>query len=598
MEKPEQPEMQPAPINIEDYDGTAEHEAAEQPRALDESTDPADTKRFLKSAQKFLDNHDKALMGGFGTKNWSKKARAPLERFIGPFKEHEKSAGKYLSDPSTAPLMLEALRTAYMFDLDSKQAREEKKWTYGPILEDVRFALPALERQLRQNDPGEVKRNDPEDKDLAERLRFRANVMYVASESLDHVEASDRVAVSQWFKDNFDLFKNAMRPYKPEPDVADHISQYTLTNIIARSNDKELVKACLELVSDKERGAFDDPSDLKELLYDAQHQTYGENRKQVAAFLTEQTGLDRETAGKLVEKWQKAKKSLGKDENDVDQYRESYLENIDAITQLESKQPGAAKEIFEQFGIANYARYPLYALLEQLKKADQDLPYGVVALPEADHNGAFLQKRYLLEKLRGDLMSGGQETRFIEAASQFELARRLAKMHQQYSGAGNKMDYLVIGGHGQPESIQFGETKRTPPPIPNPELSLDEYQQVLEAWKDRGNQDQRMRKDMLVGDLKDGGGKGIRRAAGKWFDENAQIVFMSCSTGTEGGFAQTVTNELGFATIAPNIPAYVKEIKVAFNGRGKPKFDVEFGAAEGEQPEAKKYMPEGKEGQQ
>jgi hypothetical protein len=594
MQKPEQPEMQPAPINIEDYDGAVESAAAEQPHVIDRSTNSVETKRFLKSAQKFLDTHDKALMGGFGKKGWAKKSRAPLERFITPFKKNTESTGRYLSDPSTAPLMLEALRTAYMFDFDSKQAREEKKWTYGPVLEDVRFALPALERQLRQNDPGEVERNDPEDKDLADRLRFRANAMYVASESLDHVEHTDRLAVNQWFKDNFDLLKNAMRPYKPEQDVTDHISHYTLTNIITRSNDKELVKACLELAGDKELGAMDDPSDLKELLYDAQHQVYAENRKLVAAFLAEQTGLDRETAGKMAEKWQKAKKSLGKDENGLDQYRESHLENIDAITQLESKQPGAAKEIFEKFGIANFARYPLYALLEQLKKAEQDLPYGVVALPEADHNGAFLQKRYLLEKLRGDLMGGGQETRFIEAASQYELARRLARMHQQYSGAGNKMDYLVIGGHGQPESIQLGEKKRMPPPIPNPELSTDEYQQILEAWKERQEQDQRMKPDMDISDLRGGGAPGIRRAAGKWFDKDAQIVFISCSTGAEGGFAQTVTNELGFSTIAPNIPAYVKEIKVKFNEQGKPIFDVDYGAVDGEQPEAKKYMPEGK----
>ncbi|NTW22903.1 hypothetical protein HGA34_05200 [Candidatus Falkowbacteria bacterium] len=594
MKKLEQSNMQPEGINIDDYDGTVAVGEAEEISRRHEEPERPSSEKLQKKVQKFLDAHEKALIGGFGKKGFTKKALAPLKKFIQPFKNNEDLVTTYLGDSGAAPLMLEALRQAYVFELDTKKAREDNKWTYGLILEDVRFALPELEKQLRQNDPGDVKRNDYENKELTDRLRFRANAMFVASESLDHVEESDRLAVNQWFKKNFDLLKSAARPYKPAKDTTDCITEYTLTNIISRSNDKELVAACLELAADEERGSFGDPSDLKELLYDAQHQVYAENRKMVATFLAERAGLDRETAEKMAEKWQKAKKSLGKDEDGLDQYRESHLENIDAVTQLESKQPGAAKEIFEKFGIANFARYPLYALLEQLKKADQDLPYGVVALPEADHNGAFLQKRYLLEKLRGDLMSGGQETRFIEAASQYELARRLSRMHQQYSGAGNKMDYLVIGGHGQPESIQLGEKKQTPPPIQTPELSPQEYQEILEAWNNRHGQEQRMRKDVLIDDLKDGGGKGIRRAAGKWFDENAQIVFVSCSTGAEGGFAQTVTNELGFSTIAPNIPAYVKEIKVTFNDQGKPIFDVDFGAADGEQPEAKRYMPDGK----
>ena len=80
-------------------------------------------------------------------------------------------------------------------------------------------------------------------------------------------------------------------------------------------------------------------------------------------------------------------------------------------------------------------------------------------------------------------------------------------------------------------------------------------------------------------------GEGINRALEEWFVSEAPKVFVSCSTGEEGGIAETASAQVSGEVIAPKIPTNVRKIDVSFDEDGKPKFSVLY--SEGE---AKRYV--------
>lgn len=200
--------------------------------------------------------------------------------------------------------------------------------------------------------------------------------------------------------------------------------------------------------------------------------------------------------------------------------------NFDEIQELEKRRPGAARVLFEEFGIRMFGRYGWETLVAQYDNhKDTDKPFGIVLYPISDHNGAFYQDVRIIDSLREQLEEQGYLLRIVEAGSKFELGRRLVGLDKQY-GNHHKISFAVIGGHGTTTSIQFG-----------------------------GNDPKHL---LMAEDLH---GTGIRRS-GKFFEDHPTIILASCSTGARRGIGQQLSKTLGATVIAPDKPTSLGYIYV------------------------------------
>ena len=453
------------------------------------------------------------------------------------------------------------------------------------VMHEVIKSLNDIDTQL---DESRLLETDNEEEKNKKR-RFKNNSFYVISSALKSLNAADRIKADIYLGKHLDDL-NELRKLHTTPDAyggsTDHVSEYTFSNIIANTKNRDLLKKVLA-ISESDPYKKEVNVNYEELLSKDYPPYLQERKRDVAKFLAEKNGLD----GGIVEKWAKAKESRGKNENGDDIYIESYKQNIDAVMRLEKMRPGAAKELYEKFGIANFNRYREEMLIHQLDVENDNLPYGVVVFPEADWNGAFFQDKSMLEDARKQLLDGGYEMRVIETGSQLGMARKMNKFHQKYEPAGHKMSFIFLAGHGSQSSVQLGvnenvlpEIDTGPPPIESQFKSKMEYDEAFGKWRSnledtiegRKKSSSDPRQTIMAEDLKDGGGSGIRRASEKWFDENVPVVFVSCSTGVENGIADVTARELGFTTTGPDRPTNVKKVDVKFDQQGKPIFNVEY----------------------
>lgn len=222
-------------------------------------------------------------------------------------------------------------------------------------------------------------------------------------------------------------------------------------------------------------------------------------------------------------------------------------ENVLIIHRLEEAQKGATEVLFKEFGIRNFARYSPKTLLEQIKEVkNKEKPYGILLNPVSDHNGAFSDqsKDYqMVNDLTDQLSQKGYLLRIIEAETKTEIARHLIKMHRLY-GDRHKIYFILIGGHGSENSIEFGGTD------PKQILKLPELEDIFL-------------------------GKRIQKAT-NLFEDNFKIVLLSCSTRREGGIAQKISNITGAKVIAPNSTASIEKIDVLEDDEKRIDFDVKF----------------------
>jgi hypothetical protein len=387
------------------------------------------------------------------------------------------------------------------------------------------------------------------------------------SESLEGNNA-DQKRIEEWLLKHEKDLEITGENHEFTDGATDTISEYTYANIIAKTGNKDLLTKTFDISFTKDNGK----GLIDHRLFAKDYPSYMRNRKmEIAQLYTKKFGLDESVVGK----WQEAKKFKGLDKKGKKTYRESYPENISAAIDLEKKQPGAAKQLHDRFGIANFARYDSQMLVNQLETADQDLPYGVVAFPEADHNGAFFQDAYHLKTTADKLDKGGYVMRVIETGSQMDLARKLNGFHKRYAQAGNKIDFLLVGGHGSPESVNLGYNEATPPPLREEGMTEEKYQAEYGAWERQKLHDS-LRTTIVKEDFEEGNGRGIKRAGEKWLSKDAPVVLISCSTGKEGGIAQTASKKLETTTVGPDRPTAVKKINVVFNNQGKPTFAVDY----------------------
>lgn len=225
--------------------------------------------------------------------------------------------------------------------------------------------------------------------------------------------------------------------------------------------------------------------------------------------------------------------------------------SIEAMKTLESKVSGSVKRLAEEYGIREFGRYPPELLLAQLSEEETSQPYGVAIFPRSDHNGAFDHAGKSLETLFRQTL-GHFGVKVIEVEDVPSAGGKLARFNAQY-GNEHKISFAIIGGHGTPEAIQFGE------PAYLPEGK-------------RGNFFTRER------------AKSARIERGReFFVDNPTIVLISCSTGAKSGQEKGIAEELAKAlkadVIAPKVDTNIQDLSVSYADDGKPVFEVKFAAS-------------------
>lgn len=227
------------------------------------------------------------------------------------------------------------------------------------------------------------------------------------------------------------------------------------------------------------------------------------------------------------------------------------LSLLGSIEKLLTRENGLDKLTYfhEQCGIINVHRFSTELLENQYQKRESNLPYGVIILPLADYNGAFASNVEVYDKLRAKAASLGLEVRVGEAADVKKLYTRLKRWDKLYRKS-YKIEFVVVGGHGSPDSITFGPYWKS-----HRSLSSDKVEHNKFAER-----------------------------AKTFLAPEAPIVFNACSTGlSEDGFesiAQKYSGILKTSIRGPSQPASIKDMKISRNPNGKLELEVEYNDAE------------------
>ncbi len=243
----------------------------------------------------------------------------------------------------------------------------------------------------------------------------------------------------------------------------------------------------------------------------------------------------------LAQAWQRGTKTSEFSRNIKDQLRKMKL--------LEQKVKGAVAVLVHEFGIKNFVRYPLEALVEQVKEKDNlQHRYGVVMTAVQDdageNTGVFLNDVEMFAELHTQLREWGIFLRFVEVDGKLDVVKRLLRLDKRY-GKEQKIAFLIGGGHGNKEVIQIG-----------PSGTIGEF--------------------LTINDLTTGL---VPQKLISLFEKGATIILNSCSTGAEKGIAQKLSL-FGITVSAPKDPSNTQRITVQKTRQGKLYFTVERDGSE------------------
>lgn len=225
------------------------------------------------------------------------------------------------------------------------------------------------------------------------------------------------------------------------------------------------------------------------------------------------------------------------------EYPKYVFNNFNLMKDLENRRPGICRVLAKDFGIFNFARYPSDVLISQYDNRDKQIPYGVMIYSDADYNGAFSQQEDMLKSLFSHLNKLWYGLRIYEGSGRREIARALFSADKRY-GKRHKISFAVFGGHGSPESIQFGDER-------------------VEKTGDL----------LTLSDIKNKHTGKLRRV----FIEDPQVILIACSTGVENGIGSGIS-ELGVDTTAPKVDTNISRIRVYSQKKGKLKIPVTYKA--------------------
>ncbi|NTW30619.1 MAG: hypothetical protein HGA33_05030 [Candidatus Moranbacteria bacterium] len=506
-----------------------------------ESDEPS---TFEERAEDFLHALDENYSVSGRDKGANEKVKDACDEFFRPYREAEGDFGSLLRDDKTLSTALSVMAEAY--------------WSYkeqvdGSVWEDRQGSKECLQEFLS----GELAKSlndfdawlDRDDRDKDERARVCEDLLYVVSEALDTEDARNRKNIESWIG-------RRARELAILPDLHERSSraQRTALNIMNRSKDFEAFNEVAKAVvkgSGEISSAADFESGMEFLRGSDVNDSYLRVKQRILTrIVADKIGLD----PSIVEKWKESDTSVGKDEQGNDRYRTSCAEALEASLSIGKD---AANRLFSEYGIANFQRYDSSLLLWQLEQSGQDIPYGVIVFPEEDLNGAFAQMKTPIAEMAAKLRMEKFATRIVEVGSKTEFAKRLLSLDKRYGSNGEKISFMVLGGHGSSESITFGD-RIAPPPIDG----------VYEDWELR-------RGKITTSDLTEG--KGIESALRRLLRSDAPIVLISCSTGKEGGIAEQASRKAPEREmIGPDRPVSVRKIDVEFTEVGTPILTPEY----------------------
>ncbi len=210
--------------------------------------------------------------------------------------------------------------------------------------------------------------------------------------------------------------------------------------------------------------------------------------------------------------------------------------NLEKMETLEQQRPGIVQSLFSEFGIKEFRRYPVDALIKQYDDRDKDEPYGVVLFTNTDHNQAFDMRAHVIESVFKQTGEHGIGTRIAEFDSRYDIMKRFAKLNDKY-GEQHKISYLFFAAHGMEDSFEVNSAE---------EVSKKTFDNKGTAR------------------LKD------------FFVEHPEIIMASCSTGADNGIGQKISETFGATVHAPNEPTNVKSVDVTFDQDNKPHFAVTY----------------------
>ncbi len=203
--------------------------------------------------------------------------------------------------------------------------------------------------------------------------------------------------------------------------------------------------------------------------------------------------------------------------------------NMYALLQLERERrgKGIVKALFEEFGICQFARYPVEVLVRQFDTRDTHEPYGLFAIGNDDHNSAFKHLDAIADEVAKETQERDTLLRIVEFRSPQSLARRLLSLRRRYAtdapeGHGHRIKFCLLGAHGSEHAIHPGRDIST-------SHMLDERAQALLE---------------------------------SCMEESAWIVLDSCSTGKADAGVAAVLSQRGLRTVGPTTDAGIYRLDV------------------------------------
>ncbi|OGC49679.1 hypothetical protein A2867_05140 [Candidatus Daviesbacteria bacterium RIFCSPHIGHO2_01_FULL_40_11] len=228
--------------------------------------------------------------------------------------------------------------------------------------------------------------------------------------------------------------------------------------------------------------------------------------------------------------------------------------NLNQIFTLESTNPGICKTLKREFRITNFSRYPEELLIDLFQQRNNMvIPYGLMLYPKRDHDGTAYLSRDVVKKFYEQLKSFGYSLRLYEVGSKMDIGRVLIASKKKF-GIKNKIEFMILVGHGNPQSITFGETYTN-----------------AEAGEEVNNRNV----SGVIHQL-DFEGSGVQKA-GELLADHANIILVSCSTGAAEGIAKTISETYPKTTVtAPEEPTDLRGIDVTKDAQGKLHFKVAY----------------------
>lgn len=129
--------------------------------------------------------------------------------------------------------------------------------------------------------------------------------------------------------------------------------------------------------------------------------------------------------------------------------------NYEQLIDLEREAPGAAKELFNNYGIRSFARYDMHDLIRQ-HNGEANEPLQVMLVSAEDWSDAFDGRQ------KGMVTSEAQQLGmtspvFVEAATPIEAFKHLLQVKQNF---GTEISGIAVSAHGGPDSLVLSQESR------------------------------------------------------------------------------------------------------------------------------------------